>query len=126
MRQLGASHPVTRLNMPTVTARVPTNILAITAWIAGFGLSPRAEAQEPPLTPAPRANQRVLSLKTALDTAARHQPLLRQARATTNAARGRVEQARSGYLPQVTATASYERTTGNFTPRPGAFGFRGP
>ncbi len=29
-------------------------------------------------------------------------------------------------MPQVTATASYERTTGNFTPRPGAFGFRIP
>jgi outer membrane protein len=60
-----------------------------------------------------------MSLAQAEETALKNQPNLRQARANTDAAAGRVEQARSGYLPQVTATGTYERTTSNFTPRPG-------
>ncbi|HVU52914.1 MAG TPA: TolC family protein, partial [Polyangia bacterium] len=35
------------------------------------------------------------------------------------AANGRVGEARSGYLPQVTGTATYERTTANYVFRPG-------
>src|SRR5262249_11887381 len=49
-----------------------------------------------------------------------HQPQMRQAHAATQASEGRIEQARSGYLPQVTATLGYQRSTGNFVPRPGA------
>ena len=52
---------------------------------------------------------RVLRLDDALATALEHQPTVLQARAQTEAAAGRVEQARSGYLPQVTGTALYER-----------------
>lgn len=63
---------------------------------------------------------RVLTLAEAIDTALRQQPTLRQARASTEAASGRIEQARSGYLPQVGGTATYLRTTANFAPRPGA------
>jgi outer membrane protein len=48
------------------------------------------------------------------------QPTLRQAMAQTHAAEGRVEQARAGYLPQVTGTGVYQRTTGNYASRPGA------
>jgi outer membrane protein len=62
---------------------------------------------------------RTLSLSQAIETAMSHQPTLRQARAGTDAAEGRVEQARSGYLPQLNGNASYQRTTANFTPRPG-------
>jgi outer membrane protein len=62
---------------------------------------------------------RALSLSQAIEIALAHQPTVRQARANTDAAEGRVEQARSGYLPQVGATATYLRTTANFTPRPG-------
>jgi outer membrane protein len=55
--------------------------------------------------PAPR----VLRLEDALSTALEHQPTVLQARAQTEAAAGRVEQARSAYLPQVTGTAAYQR-----------------
>ena len=63
---------------------------------------------------------RQLTLSAAIAQALKTQPTVRQARAQTRAAEGRVEQARAGYLPQVTGTAAYQRTTGNFAPRPGA------
>jgi outer membrane protein len=66
------------------------------------------------------AAARTLSLSQAIETALAHQPSLRQARAGTEAAQGRVEQARAGYLPQLNGNAGYQRTTANFTPRPGA------
>jgi outer membrane protein len=62
----------------------------------------------------------VLTLAQAVDRALGNQPNLRVARANTEAAQGRVEQARSAALPQVVATGQYQRTTGNFAPRPGA------
>lgn len=68
-------------------------------------------------TPAP---ERRLTLAQAEAAALRHQPLLAEAEGQVEAAEGRVEQARAGYLPQVTANASYERTTANFAPRPGS------
>jgi outer membrane protein len=61
-----------------------------------------------------------LSLAQAEQNALRSQPAVRQAAGQTEAAAGRVEEARAGYLPQVTGTGTYERTTGNFAPRPGA------
>jgi outer membrane protein len=60
-----------------------------------------------------------LSLRQAEQTALRNQPTMRQAHGLYEAAEGRVEEARAGYLPQVTGTATYERTTGNFASRPG-------
>jgi outer membrane protein len=62
---------------------------------------------------------RQLTLSAALEQALKTQPTMRQARAQTNAAQGRVEQARSGYLPQVTGTGSYSRLSSNYTPSPG-------
>ena len=62
----------------------------------------------------------VLTLAQAVDKALGSQPNLRVARANTDAAQGRVEQARAGALPQVTVNGLYQRTTGNFAPRPGA------
>ena len=47
-----------------------------------------------------------LSLAAAEATALGHQPTLEQALGQVEAAEGRVEQARAGYLPQVTSTAS--------------------
>ena len=44
---------------------------------------------------------------------------MRQARASTAVSKARVEQARSGYLPQLNGTATYQRRTGNFAPSPG-------
>ena len=61
-----------------------------------------------------------LTLSAAIAQALKTQPTVRQAKAQTRAAEGRVGQARAGYLPQVTGTAAYQRTTGNFAPRPGA------
>jgi len=61
-----------------------------------------------------------LTLSAAMAQALKTQPTMRQAQAQTRAAQGRVEQARAGYLPQVTGTAAYQRTTGNFVVRPGS------
>ena len=62
---------------------------------------------------------RQLTLTAAVSQALKTQPTLRQARAQTSAAEGRVEQARSGYLPQVIGTAAYSRLSSNYTPSPG-------
>ncbi|HEY6475531.1 MAG TPA: TolC family protein [Polyangia bacterium] len=62
-----------------------------------------------------------LSLHQAEQTALRNQPTMRQAHGLYEAAEGRVEEARAGYLPQVTLSGSYERTTGNFATHPGQF-----
>jgi outer membrane protein len=61
-----------------------------------------------------------LSLHEAEQTALRNQPTVRQAHGLYEAAEGKVEEARAGYLPQVTVTGTWERTTGNYTTRPGA------
>jgi outer membrane protein len=71
--------------------------------------------------PAVASSQsRVLTLDEALRTAIDNQPLLRQAQAETEAAKARADQARAPLLPQVSGAVSYERTTANFTARPGA------
>lgn len=75
-----------------------------------------APAVPPPLTMA----LRVVSLHEALKSAREHQPQILQARAQTAAARARADQARAPLLPQVTGTASYQRTTANFVARPGS------
>ena len=62
---------------------------------------------------------RLLGLHDAEASAVRKQPTVRQAHAVTDAAVARSDQARAGYLPQVTATAQYQRLTGNFSVRPG-------
>lgn len=67
----------------------------------------------------PAAAPTSLSLKQAEETALHNQPVLVQAHGLLEAAEGRVEQARAGYLPQVTVNGTYERTTSNFAPRPG-------
>jgi outer membrane protein len=62
----------------------------------------------------------VLTLAQATDTALTSQPLLRQAQAQSSAADARADQARSPLLPQVNASATYQRATANFSARPGA------
>jgi outer membrane protein len=69
---------------------------------------------------AQAAPARLLTLDEAQRLAEEHQPQLRAARGSTQAAEGRVEQSRSGLLPQLSAIANYERTTTNFLFRPGA------
>lgn len=82
--------------------------------------TPAPPAIAAPVTPPRPAHGRALSLSDALAKGAQKQPTLRQARADTEVATARTEQARSGLLPQVTATGQYQRTTGNFAPRPGS------
>jgi outer membrane protein len=62
----------------------------------------------------------VLTLAVALQVARAHQPTLRQAQASIAASRAKVDQAKAGLYPQVTATGAYQRTTANFVARPGA------
>jgi outer membrane protein len=73
-----------------------------------------------PSSSNPSRSRVALTLSQAQDRALRNQPSLRQARGQTEAAAGRTDQARSGYLPQAGFTGSYQRTTGNFAVRPGA------
>jgi outer membrane protein len=65
------------------------------------------------------ATARVLTLDEAIQTARTHQPDLRQVHANTDAARAVADEARAPLLPQITATAGYERGTANFIFRPG-------
>src|SRR5262252_766149 len=60
-----------------------------------------------------------LTLAEAEATALKHAPTLEQALGQVEAAEGRLEQARAGYLPQLNATGTYQRTTANFVARPG-------
>jgi outer membrane protein len=62
---------------------------------------------------------RVLHLDEAVKLGLEHHPGVLVAQAQTEAASGRVEQARSGYLPQVTGTALYERVHGSTSVRAG-------
>src|SRR5438309_6977829 len=66
-----------------------------------------------------QATPSVLTLGEAQRVAQERQPQLRAAHGSTQAAEGRVEQSRSGLLPQLTALADYQRTTNNFLFRPG-------
>ena len=63
---------------------------------------------------------RIVSLSQALESARVHQPTVRQAHATTDVYRARADEARSGLLPQLNGTATYQRSTANFVSRPGA------
>jgi len=69
---------------------------------------------------------RVLTLQEAQRVAQERQPQLRAARGSTQAAEGRVEQSRSGLLPQLSATGGYERATVNYLFRPGSIIRPGP
>ena len=65
------------------------------------------------------AASRVLTLNDAVQTARERQPQLRQARANTSAAEARAGQALAPLLPQLTASAAYQRTTANAIAAPG-------
>ncbi len=67
---------------------------------------------EPPAA-APPSSARVLGLDEAVRLARENQPQLRQARAGTEAAQARADEARAPLLPQLTGTAGYARATGN-------------
>jgi outer membrane protein len=68
---------------------------------------------------APATPPRTLTLDQALETARAQQPQLRQAAANTQASLARSDQALAPLLPQVGGNANYQRSTANFTSRPG-------
>ena len=59
------------------------------------------------------APARTLHLEEAVQSALKRQPAVLQAQATSAAASGRSEQARSGLLPQLTGSAAYQRVHGS-------------
>jgi len=71
------------------------------------GAQPTAPIPTVPPAPPPPGAQ-VLTLEQAIDIAMKQQPSLRQARAQTEAAQGRVEQARVGRRPTVSLSAGAE------------------
>ncbi len=75
---------------------------------------PRQET--PTDVPPPLRN---LTLLDAERLARENQPQIRVARAATAAARARAAQIHTGFLPQVNGLVQYQRSTGNFAPRPG-------
>ena len=85
------------------------------ALATGAAVAAPARAQ----TDADQTLPAELSLETALRIGRRLQPQLRQARAQTQAAEARVDEARAPLLPQVNLIASYTRATNNFAPPPG-------
>lgn len=66
-----------------------------------------------PVSAQDAKSPRILTLAEAMRTAKASQPQLRQARAGTEAAQARSEQAFAPLLPQVSATAKYGRGTAN-------------
>ena len=91
-------------------------LLSFVSVVAAEGVV--AAPTPPPVAAAPAGGS--LTLAQAEKNVLQRQPTIRQAQGQTEAAAGRVEEARAGYLPQVTATGTYQRTTGNFAARPGA------
>jgi len=84
--------------------------MRLTLALAGLALLPVAAAAAP----------EALTLEHALAVAREHQPQLRQARAATESARARADQARASLLPQVEGSAVYSRSTANYVARPGS------
>jgi outer membrane protein len=85
--------------------------MVVTAW-SGSGW-----AQATPAAPPPRDQAIVLHLDDAVRTGLEHQPNVLTAKAQTEAAAGRVDQARAGYLPQVIGTALAQRVHGTTSVR---------
>src|SRR6185295_7670166 len=104
-------HPV-KIDSAAITAGAPAwptfaLVVAVAfALASGVGFCAGASAAEPeaPASPVADPAAPVMSLAEAEALALRHQPTVLQARGQTEAAAGRVEQARSGYLPQLSAT----------------------
>lgn len=86
----------------------PVVVLAVAAAVVA---APNAQPDRP---------QRVLSLADAERFAVRAHPSVAAAKAQTRAAEAAADQAFAPLLPQVTATAAYQRATGNFVQRAGA------
>lgn len=98
---------------PTPAPNAPTAPNAAPVDTGKLSTSPATTSTELP------AAGPVLPLAQALRTALDRHPSLRQAEANARAADARVDVAFAPLLPQVTATASYSRSTANPVPRAG-------
>ncbi len=97
------------------------SLLLLATPASGSSPSPHPEGEGAVADRAPAGPaQRILTLDEAIAAARANQPQLRQARANTSAAGARSDEARSALLPQVTGSASYQRSTGNFAAKPGS------
>jgi outer membrane protein len=95
-------------------------LTAAAATLAPFlPIAAGAQPADDASTGGPRA-ERTMTLAEAERAALEQQPQVLVARAATGSAEAQAEQARSPLLPQLTASASYTRQTGNYAPRPGA------
>jgi outer membrane protein len=97
---------------------LPVFVLVLTAL--GASLPARSARAQTDSSPAIATRQRVLTLAQVERVAMAQQPQVLVARAQTSIAEAQAEQAGAPLLPQVMGTAQYQRTTGNFVPRPGA------
>lgn len=96
-------------------------VVALALVAAPPAAPPAAAAAVPAAVPAVApAASRVLTLEEALQTARSRHPQIRQAAAASAAASARVDEALAPLLPQVTGSGNYQRTTANYTSRPGS------
>jgi outer membrane protein len=98
----------------------PILYMSLLAATVAQSSAPASSATDPNAGSVTLPTGPALTLAQAEQNTLKHQPTVRQAEGQTEAAAGRVEEARAGYLPQVTGTGTYERTTGNYASRPGA------
>ena len=106
------------LMQATGPAPAPAPAPAVTA--PSLQATPGPEAPVPAPTTSSGAPVRVVRLQDAVELALKNQPTLHQAHAQTIAAEGRRTQARSGFFPQVTGVASYQRVRSASFGRSGA------
>jgi outer membrane protein len=101
--------PAPRASAPSAQAAGPA---AAAPPATSLPLSPGLPESPGDLPASPDVNsRRILTLEDAQQNAIQNQPMIRQARAATSAGVGRIWEARSGYLPQIIGSASYELTT---------------
>jgi outer membrane protein len=101
---------------PPRAAPTPTPAVTGAAKTPGAALPLTPGVSETPgaLPPSPSTDSgKIVTLDEAQRNAVQNQPQIHQARAATAASVGRIWEARSGYLPQITANAQYERSTLN-------------
>jgi outer membrane protein len=103
-----------RAAAPVLTA-LGSYMLAFTAFADETGTAPATSATPDPAIRS-SAPPRVLRLAEVERAAIERQPQVLVARAASHLAEAQAEQARAPLLPQVTATGSYVRRTGNFAP----------
>lgn len=121
-KRLAVAHAAGRASLLATSCLVAATTAGNLALAASDSGAPAPAAPLPVSVPvrATAITARGLSLSEAEKVALQRQPALAQARGQSEVAEGRVEEARANYLPQATISATYQRTTGNFAPRPSA------